>query len=934
LPNVAFGPAVSETKSYTDGYVKTTSMGTIAARRVAANGAGPQIITHVLGYVNGKGASRTITMYLGSSSATFTRAAASSGTSTGYVDTSNWYIANGDSSVEFGYQCSAAFYFSRGATGTRVTPYGSATGALTCSYTYIQAPAAPTAIAAITAADGVAKISWTAGDNGGSTITGYDVQYSINSNFTSSKTVSTAGAETNISIPELESNARYYFRVYAKNAVTTAAKTTSVASASIFFDVPKYGSQRYDDPTVYVADAGTFWSLGGHVVGFDKTGTQIEPIVSKQTFDYVSTVDGKPAQTNVDVRFKAPRATNFTNGDGNLFAYGVEGEEILVGSIGSYFNGNNSSVNRIAYKTAFIDYNAIDTLSWVARSGNDLYNQEFIISNRPSGETRLIRLETKIGNGTGSTVDTMIEQELFVGPNHPNFYEELAIFVFYSFNKTGQGNITVKVCNTVDYSNAITLSQNYSYYGGQIPLWNDNITIIGTARSLYMRNGGVIDAQNPNNVGFHNAPNYTIAEYESPPTYNSLVTNTDFPPVHSITGNMWNYLQDSCIATREEVALVDDVITLRNIGIRNIDADDFIEPPSITIDSTLTGKQVNVNYRESTYVASGEIYSAREDDNKVLSVTFGESIETTIQTDSSIISLNQPLPYYRTKGVPVPTGVYEIMDATKLPVKETMWLNYGGKLTVSKNPDIAGALNVFLQGPKYLIPSTTAPYSIAVSDGQNDYASLSVTGSGIKGKTNVLNLLTAADQVKTVQDVATTIVNPFITNLTQAYDVGSTASFIAAGTNLSLSGSVSTKNTSSFGIVEGSLIEYKNNIYRINRATVSNLVVSFEATAYVTVDAFQSKWNVDSTVDAYDYVWSGYQASDENVTPLTTNANSNVLVSVFGDTDSNPYFKNSSDTGYSVLFDTDGVPYYDTNYYPDQTVLLYLDIDGSPYYKA
>lgn len=941
MTNVAFGPTITVSNSYTDGYVKTTSMGTIAARRVAANGRGPQIITHVYGYVSGKGATRSITMYLGSASATFNRAAATTGVGTGYVNTSDWYISNGDSSVEFGYSSSGSFYYARGGTGTRVTPYGSYTGALRCAYTYIQSPAAPITVTSITGGDGVAKVSWVAGDNGGSAITGYNVEYSINSSFTSSKTISTVGGETSISIAELDSGSTYYFRVYAKNAVTAAAATTSVASAAASLLIPIYGALTYNDPTVYTASYGSFWSLAGHVTGFDGAGEIVDPVVAKETYSYFSTTDNKFAKTNVDVRINAPSANRFTNAYGKIFAEGITGDEVIIGTIGTYFEGTtdlvkgpNGSVNRIAFKTV-LGYSDLDNpnptvLSWTARSGNDLYNQEFILTMDGYFEDPYARIEVKVGKGDGTTQNFI--QEIPLSAASPNYYEELAVFLFYSCTALGYGQLVLKICNTDDYASAQSATINFGAYNLQQPKWNEPITIKGLCRSLYIRNGGRVDANFPDNVGFYNAPNLNIAEYEYEPSFNSLVFETSFPPVHSVKSNMWTYLQDACVATHEEIAIIDDVITVRNVGIRNVDPDDFVEPPNVAISSTLTGRQVDVNYHESEYVASGEIYSAREDDNKVLSVKVGESIKTTIQTDSSIISVNQPFPYLRMEGVTIPAGVYEIMDGTGLPISDKLWLNSGGNLVVSLNPDLAGAIDIFLTGPIKAITSDPT-YSIAVSDGKNQYAALSITGSAVRGTKKVLSLLTGSAEAVTVQEVATTITNPFVTTLAQAYDVGITASTVASGPNVSLSGSVSVGNIASFGLAQGSLIRYRENIYRVTDATINNIAVSFNAVSYVVVDDLVDSWPIaDSTVDGYDYVWGGYQSHDARITPLATTATREIFV--FLDTDSNPYFSESTLGTISVLLDTDGVPYYSETFDTTFGKLLYLDYDVVPYYKA
>jgi hypothetical protein len=88
-------------------------------------------------------------------------------------------------------------------------------------YSYYEVPTAPTSVAVSSVTDTTATISWTAPtDNGGTAVTGYYIEYSLN-NF--STTLNTTSATTSKTITGLTSNTAYKFRVYAQNAVTTGA---------------------------------------------------------------------------------------------------------------------------------------------------------------------------------------------------------------------------------------------------------------------------------------------------------------------------------------------------------------------------------------------------------------------------------------------------------------------------------------------------------------------------------------------------------------------------------------------------------------------------------------------------------------------------------------------------------------------------------------
>ena len=84
-------------------------------------------------------------------------------------------------------------------------------------------PSAPTALTT-TATNTAVTLSWDAPVNdGGATITGYMIEYSVNADFSSSTTVPTINAATIYTVSGLANATLYYFRVAAVNAVGTGA---------------------------------------------------------------------------------------------------------------------------------------------------------------------------------------------------------------------------------------------------------------------------------------------------------------------------------------------------------------------------------------------------------------------------------------------------------------------------------------------------------------------------------------------------------------------------------------------------------------------------------------------------------------------------------------------------------------------------------------
>lgn len=174
-----------------------------------------------------------------------------------------------------------------------------------------------------------------------------------------------------------------------------------------------------------------------------------------------------------------------------------------------------------------------------------------------------------------------------------------------------------------------------------------------------------------------------------------------------------------------------------------------------------------------------------------------------------------------------------------------------------------------MTGPSIEIPSTTAPYSLSVSDGENQYGALSIFGSGLVYDPQVLNLLTGSDPAKTPQRVSTTVDNPFISTLEQAYDTGIWASVDASGPVVSLSLSIPTSSIASFGTTPGSLIQWGLSQYRVTSSTVTAMAVTLTCVRHVTVGDFDDLWS-GLTAGDHDAVWGNYQAKDQIVYPYKT----------------------------------------------------------------
>jgi hypothetical protein len=199
----------------------------------------------------------------------------------------------------------------------------------------------------------------------------------------------------------------------------------------------------------------------------------------------------------------------------------------------------------------------------------------------------------------------------------------------------------------------------------------------------------------------------------------------------------------------------------------------------------------------------------------------------------------------------------------------------------------------------------------------------------VRTKPQILKIRTAADDTKVAQDIAKTINNPFITTKQAAYDRGEWAIVEASGPKVTLNASIPVTSVQGFGLVAGSLIHYRDSIYRVTDATIGNLVVSFNASRHVTVDDFDLVW-AGKTVGSHDLMWLGYDTADQVIAPLRY-IGDNESVLMFLDTDVNPYYDFTGEPEISVFQDTDTNPYYEEGGNLEGEDTIKLDTDENPY---
>lgn len=657
---------------------------------------------------------------------------------------------------------------------------------------------------------------------------------------------------------------------------------------------------------------GNFWSLAGHIAGFNSEGVQTE---FKEYFNTFASWDsqGNPTTQTAIINRDSPYCLRYSYINNKVWADNVYGDTLPL--------DQQAPVARIAWKAvANGDTSTAISLEGLPDSSNISSGFNIAIGVDFTTEEAFISGEYRYGG-----MLTNVDQRLDI--SELNLVGELAIFVKVNNETITPANpynwqLSINVCNTSDYSIVKTL--NWTMETAAVA-WMRRWYISGYTRALWTRYDNAADL---------------IQEWENPESFivSEAITSAPLPTRGAVGGivNMWQYLQDACSAFKQELAVVNDVIHIRPLGERIVDITNHAANISFSQTATLSGTSIDINYTDSQgttatdgYSFRSEIYNAYTDSNRIITVNSGETISTTIETDYALISVLKPRKMTSSSTFPNTLGRYHICDDSGAYVTSSEWTAYGGDVDAVINPDNPKAINVILKGPYTEIPGKAGPYSMAYGSGTNKYAALSVQGTGIKIESNVLSLQTGADPAKTPKSSAKTIDNRFISKLEQAYDAGIGASILASGPRVEISGNIPVSSVNGVGLVAGSLIYYEDSIYRIKSCTIGNLNVSFTAERYVTVGDFDTKWT-GRTVSSHDSTWSGYDVQDQIIAPLfMVGDDESIIMSL--DTDVNPYYDFIGEPEISVFQDSDANPYYEDggNLEGEDTILL--DTDQNPY---
>jgi len=650
-------------------------------------------------------------------------------------------------------------------------------------------------------------------------------------------------------------------------------------------------------------DEGYFYSLRGHSAGFDSAGNPVVPVINDGSYIYYNPSTGNNIPTYFREVYGAIWANSFEVIGNTIWSNYVIGD--------SFSNSRFIPKSRLAFKTILDEGQT--SFAFQALPDN---------SNTGSGQTVSVLLdydtEKMYLSGKYRAGGILRDLDAFTDfPDGVDFDKEFAIFIEYIRPvNDNEYAINIHACNTDNYENVGSIEITFE---ADISNYNSNWVLNGKVRSVYRYQGetGLLD--------------WTIEEYENPVTYaveDGIQVNG--PVIAQTNTNMWEYLQQACSAYHKEICVINDVVTVRDIGEREIDITNIAGAPTIAPNIVLSGRSVEIVYSNAYNVDNDELYNAYKDNNRVLSVKASETITTTVEISGTPTVVQVP---QRSVNPPALLNEYCITWSNGTQVPQELWEKRGGKIVISLNPDVPNALDITLIGPSEELASDgyPGPYKVAYTAAGTDYAALSIVGSGVRTKPQTLKLTTGADPLKTAQDVAKTVNNYFIATKHQAYDRGIWASGEASGPRVVLSGSIPVTSAMRFGLIAGSRIRYRDSIYRITDVTISNIALNFNAVRHVTVEDVDALWD-GKTVGLFDAMWEGYDNSDFVIAPLRY-VGDNEPVLMFLDDDVTPYYDFDGEPEISVFQDTDVNPYYEDGGNLEGEDEIYLDTDSNPYDK-
>lgn len=383
------------------------------------------------------------------------------------------------------------------------------------------------------------------------------------------------------------------------------------------------------------------------------------------------------------------------------------------------------------------------------------------------------------------------------------------------------------------------------------------------------------------------------------------------------TGNVWVHLKQMLAKEQVEMALVFNRIYVRPLR-RLVANMEKRSSSGWSLDNNTIAKSIEIYYYNHQYGALQEIYPLTTQEPSIYTVNASETITFTQQLDASMISVNQPTPvdFVSNSSYAGTNGVYAVSGNDGLPIPASQWVAQGGSVSVALTED-PSVIEVTVTGAKM---ADYAPYRIAMTSGtSNFYNSLHITGTGVTWSKTLLTLPTGSTD--TSVEIGTTVDNPYVSTMSDAYNLGTKTAQAYAGVNYRITGvafdinrngqgrdlvqatiadfnsavapgtTIASFNTAwsgqtiadfneywqeqvdliwpnqLFGNAPGARVLTDDANFRVTSATTTESAVQFEATLDTLVGDFSAVWTGETIAD-FNTSFAGKTMKDFSVLPL------------------------------------------------------------------
>lgn len=379
----------------------------------------------------------------------------------------------------------------------------------------------------------------------------------------------------------------------------------------------------------------------------------------------------------------------------------------------------------------------------------------------------------------------------------------------------------------------------------------------------------------------------TEIPFEPPHNQISITLDSNAKPltcVPGFTGNVWEKLKELCSLAELDISFGNDKIEFTPRKFQRADQFDSTYKPMLPLAKSNVSESANqrekartveVIYRQQPKQSTSAYYNTelwRAD--TVYRVEPGEKLVEVVQTDSTFLTLNQPVPV---SGVPVPYtnlyGAYVVTGNDGYIVDPQWWKDNGGSLTVQPTRN-AGEIEITIQAPA--IVTSRAPYRI--SEGVADRPALYIFGEGLKlGKEKTIRVYTGNPDAS--EEVGVKFDSIFITDKLTAFNAGHKIAVTYGTGDSTLSYDIPRKEKMEYGFIGSPLIfsanvedhnvYYNGSAYRAESYSIGPSATNVsKAVRYNTHRIVNGEYATGKTIAQQNAMNAGKKIKDTNLAPL------------------------------------------------------------------